>query len=74
MGPMTEPAHFASRPWTQADDDGLRRLVFTGTQLNSDRYPDEPNRNCRPFTCQTAAGKVDKNQAETIADGLKARK
>jgi hypothetical protein len=27
---MTEPADFASRPWTQADDDKLRRLVLTG--------------------------------------------
>src|SRR5258707_9276844 len=27
---MTEPAHFASRPWTQADDDKLRRLAVTG--------------------------------------------
>jgi hypothetical protein len=27
---MTEPAHFASRPWTQADDDKLRKLVLTG--------------------------------------------
>src|SRR5258706_15290422 len=27
---MTEPAHFASRPWTQADDDKLRRLAVAG--------------------------------------------
>jgi hypothetical protein len=27
---MTEPAHFDSRPWTQADDDKLRRLALTG--------------------------------------------
>ena len=27
---MTEPEHFASRPWTQADDDKLRRLALTG--------------------------------------------
>jgi hypothetical protein len=27
---MTEPARFASRPWTQADDDNLRRLALTG--------------------------------------------
>jgi hypothetical protein len=27
---MTQPAHFASRPWTQADDDKLRRLALTG--------------------------------------------
>jgi hypothetical protein len=27
---MTEPADFASRPWTQADDDKLRRLALTG--------------------------------------------
>jgi hypothetical protein len=28
--PMTEPAHVASRPWTHADDDKLRRLALTG--------------------------------------------
>jgi hypothetical protein len=27
---MTEPADFASRPWTQADNDKLRRLALTG--------------------------------------------
>jgi hypothetical protein len=27
---MTEPAHLASRPWTQADDEKLRRLALTG--------------------------------------------
>ena len=27
---MTEPAHFDSRPWTQADDDKLRKLALTG--------------------------------------------
>jgi hypothetical protein len=27
---MTEPAHLASRPWTQADDDKLRKLALTG--------------------------------------------
>ena len=27
---MTEPAHLASPPWTQADDDKLRRLALTG--------------------------------------------
>jgi hypothetical protein len=27
---MTEPADFDSRPWTQADDDKLRRLALTG--------------------------------------------
>jgi hypothetical protein len=42
-------------------------------QLKSDRYPDEPDRNCRPFTCQTAAGNFEKNRAEAIADGLKAK-
>jgi hypothetical protein len=29
-GPMTEPAHFDSLPWTQADDDKLRKLAPTG--------------------------------------------
>jgi hypothetical protein len=30
-GPMTEPAqNFALRPWTQADDDELRRLALSG--------------------------------------------
>jgi hypothetical protein len=27
---MTEPAHFDSRPWTQADDDKPRKLAPTG--------------------------------------------
>ncbi len=27
---MTVPAHFAPRPWTQADDDKLRELALTG--------------------------------------------
>jgi hypothetical protein len=27
---MTEPEHFATRPWTQAEDDTLRRLALTG--------------------------------------------
>jgi hypothetical protein len=27
---MTEPEHFASRPWTQADDDTLRSLALKG--------------------------------------------
>jgi hypothetical protein len=29
-GPITEPEHFASRPWTQAEDHKLRRLALTG--------------------------------------------
>ena len=27
---MTEPEHFASRPWTQADDEKLQKLALTG--------------------------------------------
>jgi hypothetical protein len=27
---MTEPAHLPPRPWTQADDDQLRKLALTG--------------------------------------------
>jgi hypothetical protein len=27
---MTDPAHFDSRPWTQADDEKLRKLALTG--------------------------------------------
>jgi hypothetical protein len=27
---MIQPTDFASRPWTQADDDKLRRLALTG--------------------------------------------
>jgi hypothetical protein len=27
---MTEREHFASRPWTQAEDENLRRLALTG--------------------------------------------
>jgi hypothetical protein len=29
-GPITEPEHFASRPWTQTEDDTLRSLALTG--------------------------------------------
>jgi hypothetical protein len=29
-GSITEPEHFASRPWTQAEDLKLRRLALTG--------------------------------------------
>jgi hypothetical protein len=32
---MAQPAHFASRPWTQADDDKLRRLALTGLSLTA---------------------------------------
>jgi hypothetical protein len=35
---MTEPEHFASRPWTQAEDDKLRRLALTG--LHDRRAPE----------------------------------
>jgi hypothetical protein len=27
---VIEPAYFDSRPWTQADDDKLRKLALTG--------------------------------------------
>jgi hypothetical protein len=30
QGPIAEPEHVASRPWTQAEDDTLRRLALTG--------------------------------------------
>jgi hypothetical protein len=32
---MTEPGHFDSRPWTQADDDMLRKLVPTGLSFRA---------------------------------------
>jgi len=69
---MTEPED-ASRPWTQADDDKLTEVGAHGPQLKSDQYSDEPDRNCRPFTCHTAAGNFEKNRAEAIANGLKAK-
>jgi hypothetical protein len=31
--PISEPANFASRPWTSADDDKLRRLALTGLSV-----------------------------------------
>ena len=34
-GPMTEPAHFDSRPWTQADDDKLRKLALMGLSVRA---------------------------------------
>jgi hypothetical protein len=73
---MTEPEHFASRPWTQADDDNLRRLALTGLSsraIGIRMNRTGPDRNCRSFTRQTAAGNFEKNQAETIADGVKAK-
>src|ERR1700733_5811638 len=61
-----------------AMDAGRRRyaaeLSAQRTQRNSDRHPDEPDRNCRPFTCQRDASNFEKNQAETITNGLKAGK
>jgi hypothetical protein len=33
--PMTEPTHFDSRPWTQADDDKLRKLALTGLSVRA---------------------------------------
>ena len=33
--PILEPANFASRPWTLADDDKLRRLVLTGLSVRA---------------------------------------
>ena len=38
-GPMTEPAHFDSRPWTQAGDDKLRRLALTGLSVRAIGIP-----------------------------------
>jgi hypothetical protein len=34
-GPMTEPANSASRPWTYADDDKLRRLALAGFSVQA---------------------------------------
>jgi hypothetical protein len=31
--PISKPAFFASRPWTNADDDKLRRLALTGLSV-----------------------------------------
>jgi hypothetical protein len=33
--PISEPANFASRPWTHADDDKLRRLALTGLSVRA---------------------------------------
>ena len=33
--PISEPANFASRPWTYADDDKLRRLALTGLSVQA---------------------------------------
>ena len=32
---ISEPANFASRAWTLADDDKLRRLVLTGLSVRA---------------------------------------
>jgi hypothetical protein len=68
---MTEPAHFASRPWTQADDDNLRRLALTG--LSSTAIGIRLNRTETAVRLRAKQlQNLEKNQAETIADGLKA--
>ena len=70
---MTEPAHFDSRPWTQADDDKLRKLAPTG--LSSIAIGIRMNRT-EIAVCSRARqteGNFEKNQARTIADGLKAK-
>ena len=33
--PISEPANFASRPWTHAEDDQLRRLALTGLSVRA---------------------------------------
>jgi DNA-binding NarL/FixJ family response regulator len=33
--PISEPENFASRPWTRADDDKLRRLARTGLSVRA---------------------------------------
>jgi hypothetical protein len=33
--PISEPVNFASRPWTRADDDKLRRLAPTGLSVRA---------------------------------------
>jgi hypothetical protein len=33
--PISQPANFASRPWTHADDDKLRRLALTGLSVRA---------------------------------------
>ena len=68
---MTEPADFASRPWTQADNDKLRRLALTG--LSSRAISTRMNRTEAVVTRQTAGHNLEKKQAETIADGLKVK-
>jgi hypothetical protein len=33
--PISNPANFASRPWTHADDDKLRGLALTGLRVRA---------------------------------------
>jgi len=33
--PISEPAKFASRPWTRTDDDKLRRLALMGVSVRA---------------------------------------
>jgi hypothetical protein len=33
--PISDPANFASRPWTYADDDKLRKLALTGLSVRA---------------------------------------
>jgi hypothetical protein len=72
-GPITEPVHFASRPWTQAEDDKLQRLALTG--LSSRAIGIQMNRTETAVRSRARQMQVilGKNQTETIADGLKAK-
>jgi hypothetical protein len=72
--PITEPEHFASRPWTQAEDDKLRRLALAG--LSSRAIGIRMNRTETAVRSRARQMQVilRKIRPETIADGLKAKK
>ena len=69
--PISEPANFASRPWTHADDDKLRRLALAGFSVRAIGIRLSRTETAVLFSGETAAGHLEKTQAQTTADGLK---
>jgi hypothetical protein len=69
---MKEPAHHASLPWTQAEDDNLRKLVLAGASTGEIGH--QLNRTISAV--QSRARRLNiilKKDGETLPDGLKAK-
>jgi hypothetical protein len=69
---MKEPARHASLPWTQAEDDNLRKLALAGAI--SGEIGHQLNRT--KSSVQSRARRLNiilKKDCETLPDGLKAK-